>query len=317
MLFAGLLFSQGIEFNVTENNKMGRIQCTRFLDNHTIAYTRDNCRGFQVISLSKLKMLKPMNGLRGQPDALEFSLDKKYLVGTMRDGEIGVWAVKSRKLKYQFGTYDPGYYVPRSISFAPDGKRFHVFEACTFPIRELKSGEVLDTINPLENDCMYAGCFTSDMKKFYAGGNDNIWVDQPEKGYTFQEIPTDDLSIVTDLALSPNEEILAVAGRKGLWLLDTDLLEENGFEGHEDWVNEIAFSPDGHYLYSSSGTIFGDDYTVRVWNTKTGECEKIFNEHSDAVKSIDISPDGKWLVSGSRDKTINIYNTQNLSLIHI
>ena len=33
------------------------------------------------------------------------------------------------------------------------------------------------------------------------------------------------------------------------------------FEGHTDWVNSVAFSPDGKLLASGS-----DDGTIKLWN---------------------------------------------------
>ena len=43
-----------------------------------------------------------------------------------------------------------------------------------------------------------------------------------------------------------------------LWNLEGHLLQT--FEGHEDWVNSVVFSPDGSMIASGS-----DDKTIKLW----------------------------------------------------
>ena len=72
---------------------------------------------------------------------------------------------------------------------------------------------------------------------------------------------------------------------------------------HPDWVNSIAFSPDGSCLAS------GSDSIVRIWNTATGELEDELEGHTSYVKSVAFSHNGQFIVSGSWDKTVWIWNT--------
>ena len=72
---------------------------------------------------------------------------------------------------------------------------------------------------------------------------------------------------------------------------------------HPNWVNSVAFSPDGSRLAS------GSDKIVRIWNTATGELEDELEGHTDLVKSVAFSHNGQLIVSGSWDKTVRIWNT--------
>jgi WD40 repeat protein len=86
-------------------------------------------------------------------------------------------------------------------------------------------------------------------------------------------------------------------------------------KGHTDWINDIAFSPDGKYLYSSSGSMFGKDRSLRIWSTETGECVKVLEGHTEDVDCIDVSPDGRYIVSASRDFSLKIWSTVTQQLI--
>jgi WD40 repeat protein len=55
------------------------------------------------------------------------------------------------------------------------------------------------------------------------------------------------------------------------------------------------------------------DNTIRVWNIKTGECEKILEGHTDRVHSVALSPNGRTVISGSKDKAIRAWNITSKS----
>lgn len=78
------------------------------------------------------------------------------------------------------------------------------------------------------------------------------------------------------------------------------LVAESGAEratlrGHNDFVEDVAFSPDGALLASAGSS---QDRTVRVWDVVTGQQVRLLEGHTGGVAGVAWSPDGKRLVSG-------------------
>lgn len=74
------------------------------------------------------------------------------------------------------------------------------------------------------------------------------------------------------------------------------------FEGHDDVINAVVFSPDGRQIASAS-----TDETIRIWNVETGTSKKL-EGHTDRVASIAFSQDGRSIASGGYDRTVRLWD---------
>ena len=75
--------------------------------------------------------------------------------------------------------------------------------------------------------------------------------------------------------------------------------------GHQQLVNDMAFSPDGRYLVSASF-----DKKVKLWNGTTGAFLTTLTGHVGAVYRLAWSPDSRFVVSASKDSTTILWEIQ-------
>jgi WD40 repeat protein len=77
-------------------------------------------------------------------------------------------------------------------------------------------------------------------------------------------------------------------------------------QGHQDWVDCVAFSPNGKHIVSGS-----HDKTIHIWDAETGQSLiGPLEGHQHSVNSVAFSPDGKHIVSGSSDYTLCAWDAE-------
>jgi WD40 repeat protein len=84
-------------------------------------------------------------------------------------------------------------------------------------------------------------------------------------------------------------------------------------EDYEDatiWT--YAFSPDGNHVLTGA-----DDNTIRLWDVKTGRCQRILEGHNDQVICIDWSSDQRYVLSGAKDQTVRLWDLRTWHCLSI
>ena len=80
--------------------------------------------------------------------------------------------------------------------------------------------------------------------------------------------------------------------------------------GHSNYVNCLAYSPDGAILASGSA-----DRTVKLWNPDTGRLIATWTGHSGEVISVAFSPDGQLLASGGNDGLVRLWDLRSGQIV--
>ena len=114
---------------------------------------------------------------------------------------------------------------------------------------------------------------------------------------------------VTSLAIDREGRLLASGGQDRtiiIWSLETDE-KLYTLDGHTDVVLSLCFSRDGKFLASGGD---GGDKTVRIWSL-ADQSSLVLKGHSDwfgGVSGVAFHLNGRLVVSGSKDKTIKIWD---------
>ncbi|WP_405634289.1 trypsin-like peptidase domain-containing protein [Streptomyces sp. NBC_00056] len=94
---------------------------------------------------------------------------------------------------------------------------------------------------------------------------------------------------------------------RALWAVGSPHTEDIVLEGHTDWANTVCTISAGESTLLASA---GNDGTVRLWNSDTGEAVRVLEAHAGTVRALCPLPtkQGVLLASAGNDGVIRLWN---------
>uniref|UniRef100_A0A7S1HJV2 Transcriptional repressor Tup1 N-terminal domain-containing protein n=4 Tax=Hemiselmis andersenii TaxID=464988 RepID=A0A7S1HJV2_HEMAN len=211
----------------------------------------------------------------------------------------------------------------RSVCFSPDS-RFLVAgaEDKTIKIWDIQARRLRHSLVGHTKD-IYSVDYSTDGRYVVSGSGDKrakLWdVSSGECVRTYGDDDGGPMDGVTSVALSPDGRLIAAGSLDRtvrVWDCETGTCLER-FEGHSDSVYAVAFAPDGKYL--ATGSL---DKSLKLWDISAAgtrapggvsKCRYTFEGHKDFVLSVAFAPQDTWLISGSKDRSVQFWDTHNIS----
>lgn len=264
------------------------------------------------------KLLGRMEGHFDRVNSLAYSSDGRWVASGGRDQRLLLWDTRSGE--YRVLEEDEQYI--HAVDFSPDGRRLvSGGYGRVLRFRDVPSGEVLYETAEHDKEISSVAC-SPDGRFVVSGEYPNppagpcrirLWdaasgehlrdlIRQPEAVMSLDFSP-DGRLLAAGSGMSPSDR--HADGTIRVFDVVTGRVELS-LRGHEGFVYDVAFSPDGNRLASAGlprapASAVETDHTLKIWNVRTGDELNIYSAHDHGGRGVAWSRDAKRIFSCGMD----------------
>lgn len=240
--------------------------------------------------------------LRGHDDqvfSVAFSPDGRTLASGTWSGELRLWNLDTGQFQRLEG-HDDQVWV---LSYSPSGELL-ASASYDATIKLWRPDNLDDPIVLEEHRAPVGGvAFSSTGEQLATTGFDSLlclWSAPFDGPPQTKRVP-----LAQDIAFSPDDQTLALAGTDGaVRLVEADTLTQRRLlRGPEVEVNVVAFSHDGRRLATA-----GHDGSVVIWDLDRDEPWAVMPGDRDVIHALSWSPDDRQLVTVSFDGAVHVWD---------
>ena len=262
---------------------------------------------------------------------LTFSRDGKTLFAggglAAQSGELRIWDVASEEL---LNTLEIHADTIESIAISPDETKLLTasmdeYSAILNIAQEAEVGNETTTWLSQHVGRVLCALYHPEGTYFATGSEDKtIKVWHPENHTVLVNFDGND-DAVYSLAYAAGDELIVsgsadntirswrvtVGGTSGPEAYTGALVRE--YNGHQGPVYSVDCGMWNNQEIIASGSA---DTSVIIWNLRSGNRRRTFDESTDAVYAVQLSPNGRLVAAGGRDGVVRIWHIGNSQLIH-
>jgi WD40 repeat protein len=231
---------------------------------------------------------KVTHTLKNEPDQPPLA-NMEWRRPNFRDCSVTVWETETGRRVFSLAGHGD---EVTSVAFTPDGKRLvsGSFDK-TASLWDLETGKEIRRFRGHKGE-VFGVAVSPDGKRLLTCSG------------TLGAVPDKKADKNQDAAKGPKPAPPPAAAPDNtvrLWDLETGE-ELRSFQGHQNAVLAVAFSPDGTRAVSGSF-----DMSARLWDVETGRELRRYVGHNAAVGAVAVTPDGWRAVSGGWDKNLRAW----------
>ncbi|XP_046538160.1 WD repeat-containing protein 88 [Equus quagga] len=243
--------------------------------------------------------------------------DSRRIVAASYDKTVKAWDLETGKLLWEISHET----FIASCKFSPDGK--YVVSGldvdCGICITDAKNATTVSHIKDHHERSVMACCFDPDSQKVASVSLDRsikIW--DVTSQATLLTITKAHANAISNCCFTFSGHFLCTSSwdkTLKIWNVHTGEFRNQGacvtlMRGHEGCVSSCHFARDTSILVSG-----GFDRTVAVWDVGEGYRKLSLKGHNDWVMDVAISSNKKWILSASKDRTMRLWNIEDIDEI--